>query len=301
MKIFSAALLGGCLFPTVLAGCSAAGGGDGSGSQPQVVAAFYPYAYVAERVAGDHATVTNLTAPGLEPHDLELTPRQVVDISGADLLVYEKGFQPAVDEAVDQSADGTTLDVTDVVPLQDTGVPAEEDLSGDPHLWQDPTLLLPITEEVRDDLITLDPDNATAYRANAKQLVADLTKLDTDFAAGLANCLRTEFVTSHAAFGYLANRYDLTMVPVAGLSPDIEPSPEQVAEVQDYITGAGITTVFSETLGSKEYADTLASDLGVRTAVLDPVEGLADEDSDDDYLSLMRTNLAALQKANNCS
>ncbi len=331
MKTSPTTVLGLSLSSLLLAGCSALGGGDDSGSRPQVVAAFYPYAYVAERVAGDNATVTNLTAPGLEPHDLELTPRQVADISEADLLVYEEGFQPAVDEAVEQSAEGTTLNVTDVVPLQDTGAPAdahdeeghaedghedeghdegggleeegeeETQLAGDPHLWQDPTLLVPIAEQVRDDLVELDPDNAAAYKANAKALVADLTKLDTDIAAGLADCQRTEFVTSHAAFGYLANRYDLTMVPIAGLSPDIEPSPEQVAEVQDYIESAGITTVFSETLGTKEYADTLANDLGVQTAVLDPIEGLADEDSDDDYISLMRENLAALQKANDCS
>jgi zinc transport system substrate-binding protein len=311
MKTSPVMLLGPSLSLLLLSGCSALGGGDDDGSRPQVVAAFYPYAYVAERVAGDHATVTNLTAPGVEPHDLELTPGQVVDISAADLLVYEAGFQPAVDEAVDQSAEGTTLNVTDVVPLQDTGVPPEEEgheegeeethLEGDPHLWQDPTLLMPIAEQVRDALVELDPDNAAAYKANAKTLIADLTKLDTDFTTGLTDCRRTEFVTSHAAFGYLANRYDLTMVPIAGLSPDIEPSPEQVAEVQDYIADAGITTVFSETLGSKEYADTLANDLGVQTAVLDPIEGLADEDSDDDYISLMRQNLAALQKANDCT
>ena len=291
-----------------LGGCGGAAGASGGTS---TVAAFYPLGWVAEQVGGDRVDVALLTSPGVEPHDLELTPGQVVDISAADLLVYEAGFQPAVDEAVDQSAEGTTLNVTDVVPLQDTGVPPEEEgheegeeethLEGDPHLWQDPTLLIPIAEQVRDDLVELDPDNAAAYKANAKTLIADLTKLDTDFTTGLTDCRRTEFVTSHAAFGYLANRYDLTMVPIAGLSPDIEPSPEQVAEVQDYIADAGITTVFSETLGSKEYADTLANDLGVQTAVLDPIEGLADEDSDDDYISLMRQNLAALQKANDCT
>ncbi len=162
-------------------------------------------------------------------------------------------------------------------------------------------MLIPIAEQVRDDLAELDPGSAADYEDNAEALIADLMRLDREFMTGLAECERTEFVTSHAAFGYLANRYDLTMVPIAGLTPEIEPSPEQLAEVQDYIETAGITTVFSETLGSKEYADTLANDLGVRTAVLDPIEGLADEDSDDDYLSLMRKNLAALQQANGCS
>jgi len=327
MNTLPVTLLGLSLSPLLLTGCSALGGSDDEGSRPRVAAAFYPYAYVAERVAGDHATVINLTTPGVEPHDLELTPRQVVDISEADLLVYEEGFQPAVDEAVDQSAEGTTLNVTDVVPLQDTGAPSEAEgheaeaggadeshadeghadgeeattLEGDPHLWQDPTLLMPIAEQVRDDLAELDPDHAADYKANAKTVIADLAKLDDDFTTGLADCQRTEFVTSHAAFGYLANRYHLTMVAIAGLSPDIEPSPEQVAEVQDYVESTGITTVFSEALGSKEYADTLAGDLGVNTAILDPIEGLADESSDDDYISLMRDNLAALEKANDCS
>ena len=276
--------------------------GDDSG-KPEVVAAFYPYAYVAQRVAGSHADVTNLTSPGIEPHDLELTPRQVADLSTADLVVYEHGFQPAVDEAVDQNAEGDTLDVTDAVPLEDTGAPTEDgsDLSGDPHLWQDPTLLAKVAASVADHLAEVDPAHASVYRRNADKLTQDLADLDHDFKQGLATCDRREFVTSHAAFGYLAKRYDLTMIPIAGLSPDVEPSPQHLSEIQDLIESDGITTVFSETLGSKKYAETLADDLGVTAAVLDPIEGLADDSSGADYLSLMRDNLAALQKANGCS
>ncbi|MGI8993294.1 MAG: metal ABC transporter substrate-binding protein [Nocardioidaceae bacterium] len=294
----------------LLAGCSALGAGGGSG--PRVVASFYPLAYVASRVAGDRAEVTNLTSPGVEPHDLELTPQQVADVSDADVVVYEAGFQPSVDEAIDQSAGGTTFDVTDVVPLEDTGASAEKQgdgpgdaakalLEGDPHLWLDPTLLVPIAEQLADDLAEADPGHAREYQQNAGALVSDLKSLDQDFTHGLATCERRAFVTSHAAFGYLAQRYDLSMVPIAGLSPDVEPSPERLAEIQDYIEQDDITTVFSETLGSKKYADALASDLGVETAVLDPIEGLADDSSDDDYLSLMRANLTALEKANDCT
>ncbi len=286
----------------LLSGCSALAGDD-AGSGPQVVAAFYPYAYVAERVVGDHADVANLTAPGVEPHDLELTPRQVADLSQADLVIYEQGFQPAVDEAIDQNATGTTLDVTDVVHLEDTGAPSEpdSDLPGDPHLWQDPTRLAAVARDVADTMADIDPQHAKAYDTQAAALIHDLNKLDADFKAGLANCERTEFVTSHAAFGYLAQRYGLTMISIAGLSPDVEPSPARIAEIQDLITAHGITTVFSEVLGSKEYAETLADDLGVQAAVLDPIEGLPDEDSDETYLSLMRKNLATLREANDCS
>lgn len=297
------------LLPLLLA-CGAVGGDDG-GSGPQVVAAFYPYAFVAERVVGEHADVTNLTAPGVEPHDLELTPQQVAQISEADLLIYERGFQPSIDEAVDQNPPAASLDITEVVELQDTGTPADDHdehegggegiPEGDPHIWQDPTLLIPITERFAAEMADVDPGHAADYRARADALVADLEELDKEFATGLADCERTAFVTSHAAFGYLARAYGLTMVPVAGLSPDVEPSPAQLAEVQDFIEANGITTVFSEALGSRRYAATLATDLGVETAVLDPIEGLSDEGSGDDYISLMRDNLAALEEANGCS
>jgi zinc transport system substrate-binding protein len=301
----------GALAVLAVPGCA---GLDDGPSGPRVVAAFYPYAYVAERVAGEHVEVDNLTAPGIEPHDLELSPQQVADISEADLVVYEKGFQPAVDEAVEQNSPDVALDVTEIVELVDSGAAEDAaeghtdevghehgDLEGDPHLWLDPTLLIPIAEQVAADLAEIDPDHAAEFDANARQLVNELHRLDRDFEHGLAGCERTAFVTSHAAFGYIAHRYGLDMVAVAGLSPDADPSPQQLAEVQEFIEDQDVTTVFSETLGSAEYADTLASDLGVRTAVLDPIEGLANEDSDDDYFSLMRQNLRALEEANGCS
>ena len=276
-------------------GCSAAA--EQGDRRPSVTAAFYPYAFVAERVAGRYADVGNLTTPGIEPHDLELTPRQVADISEADLVVFQSDVQPAVDEAVAQNSTGEALDVAVVVAESHPG-----DLRpGDPHLWLDPVLLVPVADAVADELASADPAHAAAYRRNADALADDLTELDADFRAGLARCRRTDFVTSHAAFGYLADRYGLTMVPIAGLSPDAEPSPEHLVEIADRIRATGVSTVFSERLGSKRYADTLAAELGVKAAVLDPVEGLTDEDSSETYLTLMRDNLAALRTANGCS
>ncbi len=300
MKCVIGAAAAATLLP-FLSGCGALT--DSGKSGIEVEAAFYPYAYVAQRVVGNHATVTNLTTPGLEPHDLELTPRQVADLSVADLVIFEKGFQPSVDQAVEQNASGATLDVTSVVPLENTGAPNEAgtDLTGDPHIWLDPTLLQQVTDEVAAEMVQVDPQHAGDYRRNAKALDADLQRLDADFKQGLSQCTRSAFVTSHAAFGYLAQRYDLTMIPIAGLSPDVEPSPQHIAQIQDLITSDGITTVFSEVLGSKKYADTLAGDLGITAAVLDPIEGLSSSDPNATYLSLMRRNLAALEKANGCS
>jgi zinc transport system substrate-binding protein len=265
----------------------------------QVAAAFYPLQYVATRVAGDHATVENLTAAGGEPHDLELTPRKMGDLVGADLVLYQRGFQPAVDDAVDQNAEGDVLDVAkvvDLVPFRDHGVDSSED---DPHFWQDPLLLADVADAVGQRLAAVDPAHADDYEANAADLRSDLEQLDRDYADGLRGCARDTIVVSHDAFGYL-QRYGVTMEAILGLAPDSEPTPADLARLQRLIRKDGITTVFSESLASPETADSLAHDMGVASKMLDPIEGLTDETADDDYLSLMRSNLAALEEANGC-
>ncbi len=171
----------------------------------------------------------------------------------------------------------------------------------DPHFWLDPTLLGQAAAAFTDTMAEADPDHAADFRANNARLQADLKQLDRDFRTGLENCTTRKVVVSHDAFGYLGERYDLDVHAIAGLSPDAEPSARRLGELGDLIRDDDITTVFTERLASPKLADTLASDLGVETAVLDPIEGLTDEDGDGDYLGLMRENLAALQKAGGCS
>lgn len=300
MKRLAAAAIAGTLLVSVTTGCAAftddsATSADGV----EVAAAFYPLQYVTDRVAGDHASVENLTAPGGEPHDLELNPKETGEVAQADLVVYEGGFQPSVDDAVDENASGATLDVAtvvDLVPFRDHGVDSDEI---DPHFWQDPLLLADVGDAVADQLADVDPTHADDYRANADDLRGDLEALDQEYADGLAGCERTTIVVSHDAFGYL-QRYGLTMDAILGLSPDSEPTPADLARLQDVIREDGVTTVFSETLASPESADALANDMGVRSEVLDPIEGLSDETAGEDYLSLMRANLSALEEANGC-
>jgi len=300
MKNLAAAAVAGVLLSSVLSGCAAftddsATSADGV----EVAAAFYPLQYVAGRVAGDHATVENLTAPGGEPHDLELNPNETAEVARADLVVYERGFQPSVDDAADENASGDTLDVADVVdlvPFRDHGVDSDED---DPHFWQDPLLLADVGDAVADQLAKVDPANADDYEAKAADLRTDLETVDQEYADGLSGCARDTIVVSHDAFGYL-QRYGLTMDAILGLSPDSEPTPADLARLQDVIRDEGVTTVFSESLASPESAEALASDMGVRSEVLDPIEGLTDDTADSDYLSLMRSNLAALEQANGC-
>ena len=285
----------------------------GHGDGLEVVTGFYPLQYVAQRVAGDHAQVVNLTKPGSEPHDLELSPAQTVSVITADLVVYEKGLQAAVDAAVDQAHGVRTVDAGEVAGLEplshDGHDDAQHDSPGgaepsdlgdlDPHFWQDPLKLAKVADAVADALTEADPEHAADFRANAAALDDDLTALDRDYAAGLQGCARDTVVVSHNAFGYLG-RYGLFIEPISGLSPEAEPTPADLARLQQLITADGITTVFGERLVSPKLAESLAHDMGVTTKILDPIEGLSSSTSHDDYLSLMRDNLAALREANGC-
>ena len=279
--------LAALLLVVPLTGCAALATDDDG--RVRVTAGFYPLAWVAERVGGRHVEVTGLTDPGVEPHDIEPTFARTVALARADLVVVEHGLQPAIDEAVAQNAEGRVLDTTTVSPLD----------GDDPHFWLDPTRLASVGDAVAADLSVLDPPHASSYAANAAALRGDLTDLDHEFAAGLASCERHVIVSSHDAFGYWS-RYGIEVAPVAGLTPDAEPTPAGIARLQQLIRHDGITTVFSERLASPALTDSLAHDLGLRTEVLDPIEGLTSEDADENYLTLMRENLTALEEANGC-
>jgi zinc transport system substrate-binding protein len=287
--------------PLVVGSLTACGNSAAGGDGLKIAVGFYPLQYAAQRVAGDYAEVTNLTQPGQEPHDISLSVKETADVADADLVIYEKGLQPAVDDTVDTAATGATLDAADVVHLEAFagGDAMEEPGALDPHFWQDPSRMADLGDAIAAKLAELDAPHADDYRANAAALRSDLDKLAGEYTTGLAHCQRHTIVVSHDAFGYLA-RFGLSMAPIAGLSPDAEPTPADLAHLQDLIRRDGITTVFGERLVSPKLSKTLADDLGITTAVLDPIEGLTDETASQDYVSLMRSNLAALEKANGC-
>lgn len=291
IRRLASALVAAVVGAAPLAACGGtsdeAAGADGTVG---VAAAFYPLQFVAEQVGGDRVTVTNLTKPGAEPHDLELPPRSLAEVTEADLLVYLSGFQPAIDDAV-SAQQPHAFDVAPAADLTD----------GDPHFWLDPTRLAAVGDAVADQLTEVDPDGARQYAAGAKQLRRQLEQLDAEMTAGLAHCAVHELVTSHAAFGYLADRYGFEQVGITGISPDAEPSPQQVARVAQTVRQTGVTTVYSEVLVDPAVAETVAAETGATVALLDPVEGITDASPGDDYLEVMRANLATLQTGQECS
>ncbi|MFB7601048.1 metal ABC transporter substrate-binding protein [Streptomyces sp. NPDC056160] len=293
-----------------LTACSSADAAGGSGSgKYDVVASFYPMAFLAERIGGDHVHVTSLTQPGQEPHDLEISAKQTAQLQESDAVLYLKGLQPSVDEAVAQSGVRTKVDAASLTTLEEHGNEVgghaaahdthqgEESGGKDPHIWLDPVRYAQVAQGVGKALEKGDPDHAADYRKNTAALVGQLNQLDTRFKNGLAHTTSKVFLTTHAAFGYLAERYGLTEEAINGLDPESEPSAARVRDLEKMAKADHVTTVFYETLVSDKTARTIAADAGLRTDVLDPLEGITEKSRGTDYFSVQEANLKALQQA----
>jgi zinc transport system substrate-binding protein len=287
----------------LLVGCDSSSSGSDDGTT-SVVASFYPLEEAASKVGGDLVTVQNLTPPGVEPHDLELAPDDIETIATADVVVYlGGGFQPAVEDALAETDGAVLVDALDAVDTEPAPPgEAEEGLTVDPHVWLDPARFEQVVRAVAAGLSDADPANEATYGSNAEAYVAELATLDEEFRAGLSDCERTTIVTSHEAFGYLADAYGLTEVAIAGLSPEAEPDAQEIAELLDLVERQGVTTIFAEELVSPDVAETLADEAGVMVDVLDPLESLTDEqvEAGEDYVSVMRENLDRLRAALDC-
>ncbi|MGW2489248.1 metal ABC transporter substrate-binding protein [Streptomyces sp. NPDC001606] len=274
-----------------------------------VVASFYPMAFLAEQIGGSHVHVTTLTSPGQEPHDLEISPRQIAALDDSDAVLYLKNLQPAVDSAVAQSSVGTKIDAASLTTLEDHGNEVgghaaahdshqgEEAGGKDPHVWVDPVRYAKIAQGVGAAFEKGDPKHAADYRKNTAALVKKLNGLDAEFRSGLAHTRTKVFITTHAAFGYLAERYGLTEEAINGLDPESEPSAARVKDLEKMARADGVSTVFYETLVSDKTAKTIAGDAGLKTDVLDPIEGITGASRGTDYFSVQRANLKALQQA----
>jgi zinc transport system substrate-binding protein len=263
--------------------------GPAAGARPAVVAAFFPLAATTRALVGAGVPVQDLTPPGVEPHDLELTTDDMDAILDARLVVLMgKGFQPAIESGAGRRS-GPTLRIL-----------ARLHSGTDPHVWLDPVLMRRVVRRISGALGRALPSRRVAIVERAARLDAALRTLDREYRMGLARCDRHVVVTAHAAFGHLAQRYGLGQRAIAGISPEQEPDPRRLAELGDLVRHDHLTTVFTERLVSPRVAATLAHDAHVRTAVLDPIESPAHGPTFAGYLRSMRSNLAALRRALGC-
>ncbi len=260
----------------------------------RVTATFYPLAYFAERVGRAHVQVKTLTPPGAEPHEYEPTPQDLVATRESQVVLMNGGVDAWLDRVVPdlRSSGVRVVRVADAIPS----------IEHDPHVWLDPILASRIVGLISDAFVAADPAHADDYRANTAALQADLAAIDQEYETALKTCESRTVVASHDAFGYLAKRYDLNILPIAGLSPDEEPSPKRMAEIADQAKAANARVIFFEELVSPKLAETIAREIGAKTDVFNPIEGLTPEDqaADKDYMALMRRNLQSLKNALLC-
>ncbi|WP_435171947.1 metal ABC transporter substrate-binding protein [Paenibacillus glycanilyticus] len=287
----------------------------------KVVTTFYPMYEFSKQVAGDHAEVVALIPSGTEPHDWEPSAKDMAAIKDADVFVYNGIVEGWVDSALSSAANEQRVVVEASMGItlmegeehdhehgeEDHGHGEEEEHSHeeesplDPHVWLDPVLAQQEVRAIQAALEQADPGNKEDYKKNADEYIAKLQELDLAFKDALTNAKHKEFVTQHAAFGYLAKQYGLTQIPISGLSPEQEPSPDEMAEVVEFAKEHQVQTIFFETLVDPKVAQVVADEIGAATAVLNPLEGLTAEDIKNnlDYIGVMTNNLEALKKALN--
>jgi len=302
----------------IMSGCgNSSDSGAGKGDKLKVVASFYPMVEFTKQVAGDHAEVIGLIPSGAEPHEWEPSPKDVAAIKEADVFVYNGIVEGWAEKTLESAKNDKRIVVEASKGIElmegsdehedgeeeghEEASHAEGEHSLDPHVWLDPTLAQQEVRNIQAALEQADPDHKDDYKKNADAYIEKLKALDEKFKQDLSGVKNKEFVTQHAAFGYLARTYGLTQVPIAGLSPEQEPSPEEMAGVVSFAREHGVKTIFFETLVDPKIAKTIADEIGAKTDVLNPLEGLTDEDISKglDYIGIMSNNLAGLVKALN--
>ena len=275
-----------------------------SAGKISVSASVYPVYFLATRIGGDFAEVTSVVPSGAEPHDFEPTPRDMARIADARLvLLVGAGLEPWGD-AVSQSVDMSKATVVRVGEDIATKTMEEEGVAvRDPHVWLSPVLMERMADAVEAEFARVDPEHATQYAGNTQTLKNELRQLDDEYRAGLAHCKTRDIVTAHAAFGYLAVQYELSQLPIAGLSPDAEPSTRQLADLATLVKARDVGVIFFETLASPKLAQALARETGTQAMELNPLEGLTETERarGEDYFSRMRENLNHLQTALQCT
>lgn len=285
-----------------------------AGDKVKVIATIYPVYEFARQVGGDKVDIAMLIPPGAEPHDWEPTAKDLIKIKSAKVFLYNGAGLEPVDKLLhkDVLGNAVAVEVSKSIPLL-KGIDEDHDHEGlksdkeadaqhqqvDPHVWLDPEYAKVEVNNIAQALSQADPANSEFYRANAERYNAELAKLHGEFQSGLANIARRDIVTTHAAFQYLAKRYNLNQTPIMGMAPDAEPTPDKMASVVKFCRENKVTTIFFEALVSPKLAETIARETGAKLLVLNPIDGLTEEDlkQGKDYLSIMRQNLANLKQA----
>lgn len=280
----------------------------------KVVASFYPFYEIAQKIGGNNTIITSVIPMGVEPHDWELTPQQIPGIIEADMIIYNGiGFDSWLGKK-EQFRNSFLVDISKDLQLIKLGQQGSENLGHidqlydptyvyDPHIWLDPILVKNISKTISNALIKLDPDNIDSYLQNTKNFNRQLDTLDSLIKKSLANCELKDFITFHESFHYFANRYGLTQHAVHGSSPEGEILPQQIIKIISLAKDLGIDTIYSEELKDPRLSQTLASEIpNGKVLLLSPIEGIEphEQKKDINFIDKMKMNLENLKQGLKC-
>lgn len=279
----------------VFMGCTPPGQSEIKSDKINIVTTFYPLAYLSEQIGGERVHVINLIGTGVEPHDWTPKASDLRVSEQAQLFLYNGlGFEGWVEDFLEGlSSDRTVLPVAiseqHVQVLEQHGVV-------DPHSWVSPKSLLKMAQAVYEAIVRVDAAHQAAYKGNYESLLATIEAMDVTYTSKLNEVSNKNLVVSHDAFSYLARDYGLVIKPIMGLSPDAEPKAQDLAEVAAFVRDEAVRTIYFEELVSDELAQTIASETGAQTKVLNPLEGLthAQATAGDDLMTILERNLTNL-------
>lgn len=267
----------------------------------KVTTSFYAMYDFALKIGGDKISLHNLVPAGTEPHDWEPSPEDIVGLEKAEVFIYNGvGMETWADKILESLENKALIVVETTEGLALIENPdLDEDLQWDPHVWLNPMLAKQQMEAIKNALAEADPLNQDYYQKNYESYAQKLDELNEEFMTAVSGFSQKDIIVAHQAFGYICDAYGLNQVPIEGLSADSEPSPAKMAEITDFARKNNVKVIFFEELVSPKVAETIANEVGAQTAVLNPLEGLVEEDiqAGKDYFSVMRENLEALKNA----
>lgn len=274
------------------------------GEKLDVIVSFYPLQEWAEKIGGEYVRVENITPAGAEPHDFEPSPKDIAKISDADVFIYNNiGLEPWADQIAPQLKNALNASANiDLLGTSHDHEDESEEEQFDPHVWLDPMRAKQQAENIADAFIKTDPGNESYYTQNLNELKKELDLLEQEFAT-LQACKNKTFITSHAAFQYLATKYGLEMITISGLNPEEEPSAKKLAEITNIAHDRNIRYIFFETLTENKFAETIIREIQGEALVLNPIEGFTPQELKDgrNYFSVQRENLRNLRIALQCN
>lgn len=268
-----------------------------------IVTSFYPMAFFAQQITGDKADITNVTPAGAEPHDYEPSTQDIAKMEQANLIILNGNVEPWGDKVKANLKNSSVRIITAGEGLATRTLTENGTTTADPHVWLDPVLATQEVQKISDTIISIDSNNSEFYKANTAVVLQKLHQLDTAYKTGLSSCQNKDIITSHAAFGYLAQQYGLNQLAIAGLSPDEEPSAQTLITISNFVHDHNVKYIFFESLVSPKLSQTIANEMHAQTLELNPLEGLTANEVQQgkDYFSVMQSNLHNLQLALACT